>query len=84
MGKSFYIVDSGFGSSVYFSKEGFNRNEGYDISYKNNFQRIDMPGKVLTCSPSEVFFIENNFEYELIYDHGEFCKGYSLLKRVKN
>lgn len=82
LGKEFYIIDSSFGSSIYFSKEVFNRNDDYSISYIRNFEDIELPAKIFTCRPKEITLIENDFKYEIINDKADFCKSYLVLERL--
>ncbi|PHR44637.1 MAG: hypothetical protein COA32_14695 [Fluviicola sp.] len=84
LGKKFYIIDSRFGSSAYFSKEIYNRNHGYDIIYAENFEDMEMPAKVFTCRPNEMRLIENNFKFEIINDKAMHCKGYLIVEKLNN
>lgn len=84
LGKSFYMIDSNFGTAAYFAKEVYNRNQGFDITFRKDFENIEIPSKILTCRPNEMRFIENNFEYELINDKATFCKSYVITKRLNH
>lgn len=83
LGDSFNIIDSGFGTSVYFTKEKFNRKGDYNITFHKKFNSLTFPAKVLTCSHQEIKHIETHFHYQLINDQTRYCRSY-LITGVKD
>lgn len=76
LGEEFYIVDANFGTAAFFTKEVHNRSEGHNITFQKDYENMSLPARILTCSPTQMEYIQNNFKYELLADETNFCKSY--------
>lgn len=81
LGKSFFIIDSSFATSVFFTKEKYNRKSDYEILFSKKLDVLKYPAKVLTCSHNEIQYIEKHFNYELINNETKYCRSY-LIKGI--